>query len=150
MLSLHPPTHARWLYCTLTPAASFTPSLHSPPHHPLQVSFQLLIPCMLFSKVASTLAANPDPVLLAGIAAAAVLQILAGAACGLLLAPLLGLGPDQLDPQQRGSSWRGRSSPAAASAIALSLAAASGAPQAAVALRPKQPPPPAGALWGAA
>ncbi|PRW21016.1 auxin efflux carrier family [Chlorella sorokiniana] len=110
-----------------------------------KISFELLIPAMLFSKVAATLAAMPDPTLLLGIAAMALLQIGIGAVCGLLLAPLLGIGPAQLEQQQRldgsSSSWRGRSSPEAASAIAASMAAASGAPLAARALRPKQPVP---------
>ena len=95
---------------------------------------------MLFSKVSSTLAANPDPTLLLGIAAMALFQIAVGAATGLLLTPLLaprGEAAEQQRQQQQ-QGWRGSTSPGAASAIALSLAAASGAPQAAAALRPKQ------------
>ncbi|KAL4451371.1 hypothetical protein ABPG77_009443 [Micractinium sp. CCAP 211/92] len=111
-----------------------------------QVSFQLLIPCMLFSKVAATLAAAPDTTLLLGIAAATLFQICIGALCGLALSPLLGLrqrggnGDSSSSRDGGGASWRGRTSPQAASAIALSMAAASGAPQAAAALRPRQPP----------
>lgn len=115
---------------------------------PLQVSYEILIPAMLFSKVASTLAAQPDAMLLCGISAAALLQIALGAACGLALTWLFGLGkPAQQQPGPAGgsaSSWQGRTSPAAASAIALSLASASGAPAAAPALRLKQPAPVAG------
>lgn len=103
---------------------------------------------MLFSKVASTLAAQPDGMLLCGIAAAALLQIGLGAVCGLALTRLFGLGDaQQQQPAAVGGSagsWQGRSSPAAASAIALSLASASGAPAAAPALRLKQPVPVAG------
>ncbi|KAL4420711.1 hypothetical protein ABPG75_010367 [Micractinium tetrahymenae] len=114
-----------------------------------QVSFQLLIPCMLFSKVAATLAAAPDTTLLLGIAAATLFQICAGALCGLVLSPLLGLRQHDSSSSSQGSSsssasWRGRTSPEAASAIALSMAAASGAPQAAAALRPRQPAPTGG------
>jgi len=103
------------------------------------------------AQVASTLAAMPDPTLLLGLAAMALLQIGIGAVCGLLLAPLLGIGPAQLEQQQQqqlasSSNWRGRSSPEAASAIAASMAAASGAPLAARALRPKQPVPATGEL----
>lgn len=95
----------------------------------------------------------PDPTLLLGIAAMALLQIGIGAACGLLLAPLLGISPAQLQQQQQrldsgSSGWRGRSSPEAASAIAASMAAASGAPLAARALRPKQPVPATGGSPG--
>jgi hypothetical protein len=114
----------------------------------VQVSFQLLIPCMLFSKVAATLATQPDPTLLLGIACMALFQICIGALCGLVLAPLMGVNQQDAAQQSRASSWQGRTSPAAASAIALSMATASGAPMAATALRPRQPPPPAGGQLG--
>lgn len=119
----------------------------------VQVSFQLLIPCMLFSKVAATLAAAPDTTLLLGIAAATLFQICVGALCGLVLSPLLGLrqqgGDGGGSDSSNTPSWRGRTSPEAASAIALSMAAASGAPQAAAALRPRQPAPSGGAVANA-
>lgn len=54
-----------------------------------QVSFQLLIPCMLFVKVVSILAMQSDPMLLLGMAAAAVTQIGIGALWGSLLTPLI-------------------------------------------------------------
>jgi predicted permease len=114
----------------------------------VQVSFQLLIPCMLFSKVAATLATQPDPTLLLGIACMALFQIRIGALCGLVLTPLMGVNQQDAAQQSRASSWQGRTSPAAASAIALSIATASGAPMAATALRPRQPPPPAGGPLG--
>lgn len=112
-----------------------------------KVSFEILIPAMLFTKVASTLAAQPDSTLLLGIAAAAVIQICIGAACGLALTSLLGLHTEAQQQQRDGSKgggWQGRTSPSAASAIAMSLSTASGAPSAAAALRPRPPGPPAG------
>ena len=119
-----------------------SPELSHCPRPP-QVSFELLIPCMLFSKVASTLSAHPDPTLLLGIAVAALAQIVVGAACGLLLTPLFGLSvPAQAETAGgAGGGWRGSSSPAAASAIALSLSSAAGTPQATAALRPRQAAP---------
>jgi len=54
-----------------------------------QVSFQLLIPCMLFVKVVSILAMQSDPMLLLGMAAAAVTQIAIGALWGSILTPLI-------------------------------------------------------------
>jgi predicted permease len=55
-----------------------------------QISFQLLIPCMLFVKVVQILAMQTlDSRLLLGMAAAAVLQIAIGSVWGLLLAPLV-------------------------------------------------------------
>ena len=46
---------------------------------------------MLFSRVAATLACNPDPALLLGIAGVTLAQIAFGALCGLTLAPIVGL-----------------------------------------------------------
>lgn len=54
-----------------------------------QVSFQLLIPCMLFVKVVSILAMQSDPILLIGMAVAAITQIGIGAFWGSLLTPLI-------------------------------------------------------------
>ncbi|PSC67915.1 ABC transporter ATP-binding [Micractinium conductrix] len=54
-----------------------------------KVSFTLLIPAMLFTKVAATLAAAPDPAILATISFFTVAQIVAGAALGGVLAPLV-------------------------------------------------------------
>ncbi len=55
-----------------------------------QVSFQLLIPCMLFVKVVEILAMQTlDTRLLLGMSAAAVLQIAVGSMWGRLLAPLI-------------------------------------------------------------
>ena len=124
---------------------------HRAPPCWLQVSFEILIPAMLFTKVASTLAAQPDSTLLLGIAAAAVIQICIGAACGLALTSLLGLHTEAQQQQRDGSKgggWQGRTSPSAASAIAMSLSTASGAPSAAAALRPRPPGPPAGGCCG--
>jgi predicted permease len=107
-----------------------------------QVSFQLLIPCMLFSKVASTLAATPDTMFLFGMAVAAVTQIIIGAFWGSLLAPLVDgkalkdftiFGKQPFSPG--GSS---------AAAIASATAAATGLPQAAPALLPRPAPTPPG------
>ncbi|KAL4855619.1 hypothetical protein ACK3TF_003943 [Chlorella vulgaris] len=119
-----------------------------------KVSYEIMIPAMLFSKVAQTLAAQPDASLLLGIAAIALLQICIGAACGLGLTAALGLRCETQQQQQQqqrqqqrdagGGGWQARGSSAAASAIALSMAAASGAPAAALALKPKQAPPVAG------
>lgn len=53
-----------------------------------QVSFHLLIPCMLFTKVTATLAAASDSTLVIGMAVAAVMQILIGALWGYILSPL--------------------------------------------------------------
>lgn len=55
----------------------------------LQVSFTLLIPAMLFTKVAATLAARPDPWVLATISAVTLLQVGAGALLAELVAPVV-------------------------------------------------------------
>ena len=61
----------------------------------LQVSFQVLIPSMLFSKVVSILAMQPDMSLLLGMAIAAVFQILLGFFWGTVLSPIVdGKGPN--------------------------------------------------------
>ncbi|KAL4517882.1 hypothetical protein Ndes2526B_g02280 [Nannochloris sp. 'desiccata'] len=107
-----------------------------------QVSFQLLIPCMLFTKVASTLAAAPDTTFLLVMAAAAVTQILIGAFWGFVLAPLVdgkGLKDFTIFGRQPFSPG-GRS----AAAIASATAAATGLPQAASALLPRPAPTPPG------
>lgn len=146
---------ARWASSSaVLPSAGQRPPCRVCLQHAGQVARLLPIcRCVPTSQVASTLAAMPDPTLLLGIAAMALLQIGIGAACGLLLAPLLGISPAQLQQQQQrldsgSSGWRGRSSPEAASAIAASMAAASGAPLAARALRPKQPVPATGGSPG--
>jgi len=54
-----------------------------------QVSFQLLIPCMLFIKVVSILSMQSDPMLLIGMGVAAVSQICVGAVWGSILSPLI-------------------------------------------------------------
>jgi predicted permease len=106
-----------------------------------QVSFQLLIPCMLFSKVAATLAAQPDATLVLGMAAAAVAQVCLGAAWGLLLSPLV----DGAYPRStRLFGWHPLDPERSAAAIAAATAAASGVPQAAAALLPRARPAPQG------
>lgn len=61
-----------------------------------QISFQLLIPCMLFVKVVEILAMETlDTRLLLGMAAAALLQIAVGSVWGRLLSPLI----DEYDGQ---------------------------------------------------
>ncbi|KAL4443908.1 hypothetical protein ABPG75_011645 [Micractinium tetrahymenae] len=52
-----------------------------------RVSFTLLIPAMLFTKVAATLAARPDPYVLASISLVTLLQVGAGALLAELVAP---------------------------------------------------------------
>jgi predicted permease len=104
-----------------------------------QASFQLLIPAMLFTRVAAAAAAAPDAALLGALAAAALGQVAVGAAWGALLAPLAD-GPPKW--------WRAaaaRARPSAAAAIAAAAAAAAGAPRAAAALLPRPPPPARGA-----
>lgn len=54
-----------------------------------KVSFQLLIPCMLFVKVVSILAMQSDPILLIGMAVAAMTQIGIGALWGSILTPFI-------------------------------------------------------------
>lgn len=97
---------------------------------------------MLFSKVAATLAAAPNASFLIGMAAAALTQIAVGAAWGKLLSSFVD-GREFRELSVFG--WQpfspgGR--PAAA--IASATAAATGLPQAAVALLPRPAPPPPG------
>ena len=119
-----------------------------------QVSFQLLIPCMLFSKVAATLAASPDPLFLLAISLAAVTQVAVGAFWGALLSPLLD-GPPSisrsisipfLGERQIALPLPFLRAPQAqpAVAIATATAAATGLPQATAALLPRPVPTPPG------
>lgn len=105
------------------------------------VSFQLLIPCMLFSRVASTLATAPDAMLLLGMACAAVTQILIGGFWGTILAPLV---EGNIPKSLRIFGWHPLQPAKSAVIIASATANATGAPHATAALLPKPTPPPQG------
>lgn len=64
-------------------------------HSCLQVSFTLLIPAMLFTKVATTLAAQPATSVLATISMATLLQVAVGALLAKMVAPMV----DRMLPQ---------------------------------------------------
>eukprot|EP00890_Picochlorum_soloecismus_P000275 jgi/Picsp_1/1248/NSC_04729-R1_auxin efflux carrier family len=99
-----------------------------------QVSFQLLIPCMLFSKVVSILALQPDLRLLLGMVVAAVSQIIIGGLWGALLSPLIdGKYPKMLQILARIDG----SSKDSAIQVAKATSQAMGVPHAAEALLPK-------------
>ncbi|KAK9839222.1 hypothetical protein WJX81_002161 [Elliptochloris bilobata] len=103
-----------------------------------KVAFNALIPCMLFTKVGATLAARPDPALLA-IPLVAAAQVGIGAAAGWVAARWVG-SKDQGPP-----GWHARKGGAAARTMALTTAAAAGVPAAAGALLARPPPAQAGA-----
>lgn len=91
-----------------------------------QVSFQVLIPCMLFTKVTATLAAAADSTLVVAMAVAAVMQILVGALWGFLLSPLMDA---EFAEKLNMFGWKPFSKVGhAAESIAAATAAASGLP----------------------
>ena len=101
---------------------------------------------MLFSRVASTLAAQPDLSLLAGIGALTLLQICVGAAAGLLLGPFVE-GPPPAGRRQI-LGWHPLRPSPSASAIAASTAAATGVPLTVKTLLPRVRQEPAGVCVG--
>jgi hypothetical protein len=107
-----------------------------------QVSFFVFIPAMLFTKVAASLATQPDLSYLAVMAASAVFQIAVGAVAGMTLAPLV---DGHYSRTRTLFGWHPLQPAASAAAIAASTAAASGIPAAGAALLPKTKPPPQGA-----
>ena len=95
---------------------------------------------MLFSKVSSTLAGQPDMGLLVGIGALTLMQICVGAAGGLLLARFVE-GPTA--PRRRQIlGWHPLRPSPSASAIAASTAAATGLQLTASTLLPRVRPEP--------
>ncbi|KFM25929.1 hypothetical protein F751_4181 [Auxenochlorella protothecoides] len=54
-----------------------------------KLAYHLLIPCLMFVRVSGTLSTIESPMLLVSIAGVATLQAALGAACGLLLGPLV-------------------------------------------------------------
>lgn len=79
-------------WCSWVPAVALTAPLLHPLLLPdtttcLQVSFCLLIPCMLFSRCSQILSSAPDPRILLTISCFVVLQVAAGAALGAAVAP---------------------------------------------------------------
>lgn len=105
------------------------------------VSFQLLIPCMLFSRVASTLATAPNATLLVGMALAALVQIIVGGAWGALLAPLV---DGRISKKFNIFGWYPMQPRRSALMIASATANATGVPHATAALLPKPAPAPQG------
>ncbi|KAK9807714.1 hypothetical protein WJX72_007038 [[Myrmecia] bisecta] len=103
-----------------------------------KVAFALLIPCMLFSKVAATLSAQPDPTLFA-IPLAASLQVLVGVLLGTLAAKVV---EGSYSRKRTIFGWHPLNPAKSAAVIAATTAAATGAPAAAEALlqRPKSAP----------
>lgn len=78
--------------CSWVPAVALTALLGHPFLLPnattcLQVSFCLLIPCMLFSRCSQILSSAPDPRILLTISCFVVLQVAIGAALGAAVAP---------------------------------------------------------------
>lgn len=106
-----------------------------------QVSFQLLIPCMLFSRVASTLANQPDGSLILGMALAALGQIAIGALLGAVFSPLV---DGNYSRKFTLWGWHPLDADRPATAIATATAAAAGLPLATAALLPRPAPAPAG------
>lgn len=100
----------------------------------LQVSFQLLIPCMLFVKVVSILAMQSDPGLLVGMAVAAVTQIGVGAFWGSLLSPLV--DEDSMSSFKI-AGWAPFAKKKASTTVAEATSKAMGVPHATAALLPK-------------
>lgn len=100
----------------------------------VQVSFQLLIPCMLFVKVVSILAMQSDPGLLLGMAVAAVTQIGVGAFWGRLLSPLV--DEDSMSSFKI-AGWAPFAKKKASTTVAEATSKAMGVPHATAALLPK-------------
>ncbi len=71
------------------PRTALFSSLPATPVHPPQVSFCLLIPCMLFSRCSQILSSAPDPRILLTISAFVLLQVGIGAALGAAVAPVV-------------------------------------------------------------
>lgn len=107
-----------------------------------KVSFNLLIPCMLFTKVASTLAASQACTLFA-IPLAATLQIALG---WLLSRAAVAMVHGSYSPHFRLFGWHPRDPSSETTAIASAAAAAGRSPLAARALQPPEPPIPQGTL----
>ncbi|KAL3147311.1 hypothetical protein ABBQ32_002796 [Trebouxia sp. C0010 RCD-2024] len=105
-----------------------------------QVAYTALIPCMLFTKCAATLASNRSLVLI-GLPLAAILQVLTGSALGWLAAQTF---PEPTKPKKEYYGWHPNNPAKSASAIAGTTAAATGVPQAAAALMPTPSNPPEG------
>ena len=99
-----------------------------------QVSFSIFIPCMLFSKVSSTLASNPPTALLLTLIISAVGQIMIGAIFGKVLAPFV---DGSYSTSRRIFGWHPLNPPPSAQAIATGTALATGIPSAAGALLPR-------------
>lgn len=106
-----------------------------------KVSFQVLIPCMLFSKVVSTLAMQPDPILLIGMAAAAIVQILLGLCWGNILTVFI---DGQYSKSFRIFGWHASNPNDGAVSVAEATSQAMGVPHAREALLPKPIVAPAG------
>ncbi|CAL8465949.1 g5485 [Coccomyxa elongata] len=96
-----------------------------------KVAFNVFIPCMLFSKVASTLATQPDLSLLA-IPLVAVLQVLAGACFGSVAARIV-----DGSLKRSLSGWHPLNPSRSAQLLAMTTASATGVPNVAAALLPR-------------
>ena len=112
------------------------------------LSFELLLPCFLFSRVAATLAAAPPGAGLLALPALAAAQVALGGALGAAVWSLADGGAAAALRRAFAMRWtRGRWHPTrrparSAAAVATALALATGAPALAAAVAP--PPPPAG------
>ena len=113
------------------------------------LSFELLLPCFLFSRVAATLAAAPPGAGLLALPALAAAQVALGGALGAAVWSLVDGSAAAALRRAFAARWtRGRWHPTrrparSATAVATALALATGAPALAAAVAP--PPPPVGA-----
>jgi len=96
---------------------------------------------MLFSKVSTLLATQPNATLFAGMMVASITQLIIGAILGIVLSPLV---DGRYSKNKTIFGWHPLDPSRPAAAIASATAAATGLPQATAALLPRPTPPPKG------